>query len=223
MNEMTTYRRARWTTSVVAMLAMAACGNLTPGGFTGEATVRVSGDADTLAAAQQVPVLGTLTETPSAALVTYRDSGPSQSPEEAEGQLQVEFMAYLVNEGGGQTQLGTDELQVQVDLRGRTEADVVDRQMIPAVVYTDLRLVFIEIKAEVEGLVIDGTPVPEVHVELEDVSLEVTRPISLDVQPGTSAELVIDLNALAWLGAVDPLTGGVDESVFADLINVVVE
>jgi hypothetical protein len=211
-------------TPVLAMLAMAACGNLTPGGF-GEVTVGVSGDADTLstAAAAAAPAFATLADLGPSLSILPADSGPAQSPEEAEGELQVEFLAYLLDAGGNPVQLGNDELQVQADLKGRTEADPVDRQPVPAAIYTDLLLVFIEIKAEVEGLVIDGTPVPEVHVELEDVSLEVSRPISLDVRPGSDARLVIDLNALAWLGAVDPLTGAVDEAVFADLINVVVE
>ena len=69
---------------------------------------------------------------------------------------------------------------------------------------------------------IDGVPVNEVHVELEDLSLLVERPLDLDVTPGSSWELVVDLNTLAWLEAVDPLTGAVDELVFADLVNVAV-
>jgi hypothetical protein len=34
---------------------------------------------------------------------------------------------------------------------------------------------------------------------------------------------VVDLNALTWIQAVDPLTLTVDESVFAAVIDVVVE
>jgi len=218
---MHTQNRLRITITFLAALTAAACGNLTPGGF-GEVTVGVSGDADTLAAAVQARASNPATLSPSPSFAVVQPAGPAQSPEEAQGELQVEFLAYLVTAGGSQVQLGSDELQVQVDLRGRAEADPVDRQLVPAAIYTDLRLVFIEIKAEVEGLVIDGTPIPEVHVELEDVSLEVSRPISLDILPGSDAVLLIDLNALAWLGAVDPLTGAVDESVFADLVNVAV-
>jgi hypothetical protein len=194
------------------MIAGAACGNVTAGGFTGEATVIVSGDADTLSTAAA-----------SAPARTGPDLGPAASShDEAEGEVEVEFLAFLVAEGGAPLQLGREEIRVRVDLRGRTEADVVDRQPIPATRYSELRLVFTEIDAEVEGLVIDGEPVTEVRVELEDLSLLVTRPLDLDVTPGSTAELVVDLNTLAWLEAVDPLTGTVDESVFADLVNVVI-
>jgi hypothetical protein len=204
--------------SMFAVVAAAACGNLTPGGLTGKVTVAVSGDADTLTAAAQVAP--TFTSMPVLLGAPSAGSGPSASPEEAEGQLQVKFRAFLVSESGGAVQLGDDELQVQVELRGRTEADVVDAQIIPALLYTEFRLVFSEIKAEVEGLVIDGEPVTEVHVELQDLSLEVSVPLDLRVEDGDMVDLVIDLNSLAWLAAVDPLTGAVDETVFAGLVNV---
>lgn len=210
-----TYMNMRRCGGVIAPLLLlitsAACGNVTAGGFTGEATIVVSGDADTLAAVSPAPV------------GTARVSEPLRSShEDAEGEIEVEFLAFLVTEGGSPLQLGTEEIRVRVDLRGRAEADVVDRQQIPATRYTEMRLVFTDIDAEVQGLIIDGQLVTEVHVELEDLSLLVTRPLDLDVTPGSSWELVVDLNTLAWLDAVDPLTGGVDESVFADLINVAV-
>ena len=206
------------TASAVGVLAAAACGNLTPGGLTGEVTVSVSGDADTLSAALVAPAYASLPAP--LATAPSRSSGPSQSAEDAEGQLTVEFQAFLVSESGGTVQLGSDDLTVQVDVHGRTEADVVDAQVIPALLYTELRLVFTKIHAEVEGLIIGGVPVTEVDVELENVSLEVPVPLLLDVQDGDAVDLVVDLNALAWLDAVDPLTGGVNETVFADLVNV---
>jgi hypothetical protein len=176
----------------------AGCGNLTPGGFTGDATVVVSGDADTL---------GPL---------------PSSHENEAEGNVEVEFLVFLISESGAPLQLGDEEIRVKVDLRGRSEMDVIDRELIPAIRYTELRLIFTDIDAEVSGLVIDGVEIMEVRVELEDLSLLVARPIDLDVTSGNSVELLIDLNTPAWLQAVDPLTGTVDETVFQSLVNVVV-
>jgi hypothetical protein len=203
------------TLSVLTALGVAACGNVTAGGLTGEATVVVSGDADTLSLALRLP---TPSLTPAASSVA-----PLLSPEdEAEGEVEVEFLAFIVTEAGGVLQLGNEEIRVRVDLRGRDEMDVIDRQLIPATRYTELRLVFTEISAEVQNLVVNGVPVTEVHVELEDLSLLVTRPLDLDVTPGSLAELVVDLNTLAWLAAVDPTTGAVDETVFQSLVNVVV-
>jgi hypothetical protein len=91
---------------------------------------------------------------------------------------------------------------------------------VPALRYTELRLVFTKIHAEVEGLVVDSIPVPEVDVEFENLSLEVPVPLDLDVRDGDVVDLRVDLNSLAWLGAVDPLTGAVNETVFADLVRV---
>lgn len=202
------------TLSVLTALGFAACGNVTAGGLTGEATVIVSGDADTLSLA--IPPA-----TPSSSPAASSEA-PSSPEDEAEGEIEVEFLAFLVTESGGALQLGNEEIRVRVDLRGRDEMDVIDRQLIPATRYTELRLVFTEINAEVQNLVINGVPVTEVHVELEDLSLLVTRPLDLDVTPGSLAELVVDLNTLAWLAAVDPTTGTVDETVFQSLVNVVV-
>jgi hypothetical protein len=209
---MMTHRLLATAGSALAVLAAAACGNLTPGGLTGDVTVSVTGDADTLSAAL-------VAAQPALAPVTL--AGPALSAEEAEGELEVEFQAFLVSESGGTLQLG-DDLHVKVDLRGRTEADDVVAQKVPALRYTELRLVFTKIHAEVEGLVIDTVQVTEVNVELEGLSLEVPVPLDLDVRDGDVVDLVVDLNSLAWLGAVDPLTGAVDETVFADLVRVVI-
>jgi len=204
------------TGSTLALLAGAACGNLTPGGLTGDVTVSVTGDADTLSAALVAPTYATL---PTALAAPALGSGPLPSAQEAEGELEVEFQAFLVSESGAALQLGED-LQVQVDLRGRTEADDIVAQTVPALRYTELRLVFTKIHAEVEGLVIDGVPVTQVDVELENVSLEVPVALDLDVRDGDTVDLRVDLNSLAWLDAVDPLTGAVNEAVFADLVRV---
>jgi hypothetical protein len=206
-------RYARTALVTLTMLAGAACGNLTAGGFTGDATVVVSGDADTLSLALQLSTLPAASGPATA--------GPAMADGGAEGEVEVEFLVFLVTEGGAPFQLGSEEIRVRVDLRGRNEMDVLDREVIPATRYTEFRLVFTEISAEVQGLVVDGVPVTQVHVELEDLSLLVTRPINLDVAANESVELVIDLNTPAWLAAVNPLTGAVDETVFQDLINVV--
>ena len=203
--------------AALSVLMSAGCGNVTPGGVVfGEATVVVSGDADTLSLAAQLSTFPVAITRPGTA-------GPalSSNEDEAEGEVRAEFLVFLVRESGGLLPLGDgEEIRVRVDLRGRNEVDAIDREVVPAARYTGFRLGFTEIRAEVEGLVIDGVPVPEVHVELEDLSLLVTRPIDLNVAPGASVELVVDLNTLAWLGAVDPHTGALDETVFQDLINV---
>jgi hypothetical protein len=199
---------------LVALLAAGGCGNLTPGGI-GEATVVVTGD-------QPFPAPSGARESFDASVLPSSHDDDIDEADEAEGEVEVEFLVSLVTEAGSEVRLGSDRLRVRVDLQGEQRADVVT-QMIPALRYTRLRLIFTEIEAEVEaGLVINGVPViGEIDVELDDVSLLVTRPIDIDVGDGESVQLVVDLNAPAWLTAVDPLTLLVDETVFAGLINVI--
>ena len=77
--------------TALAVLAVAACGNLTAGGLTGDATVVVSGDADTLSLAAQFSVF------------PATKAGPAMSPNEAEGEVEGEveadFLVFLVDEG----------------------------------------------------------------------------------------------------------------------------
>lgn len=143
--------------------------------------------------------------------------------DEAEGKVAAKFLLFLITEGGNAVQLGDDEVQVEVDLQGAGEVDVV-RASITATRYSELRIVFTEIHAEVDsGLVINGQLVTgELNVELEDVSLVVSRPALLDVSDGDIVEMVVDLNAPAWLTLVDPVSRTIQEAAFADLVNVVI-
>jgi hypothetical protein len=204
---------------ILLTLGATACGNLTAGGF-GEATVVVSGDASEPAPASQVTPQFSAQPTAEGPTRPYLSSHDG----ELVGDVEVEFALFLVAEDGDALRLGRDTIRVAVDLVGDTEADAVDRQRVPATRYTELRIVFTDIDVEVEsGLIIDGIPIVGlVEVEIEDVTLLVTRQIDLDVDMEESVELVIDLNAPAWLEALDPLTLSVDEAVFASLIDVAV-
>jgi len=199
---------------LVLPLTYAACGNLTAGGLA-EADVYVSGDHEPPAPAPS----------PSYAPVPLGASPLlADEADEAEGEVEIDFQIFLVTPSGRALRVGEEELRARVDLQGVTLDESVSNWPIQALRYTELRVVFTKIQAEVEGgLVINGLPVVgEVRVQLEDISLEVTRSVDLDVQEGQTVELVLDLNAPAWLTAVDPVTSTVDETVFASLMNVVV-
>lgn len=210
---MKTHRRAA-TLSLLGGLLSAGCGNVTPGGV-GAATVVVSGDHQPA------------TPSPSmAALALASPPAPSSHGNQPEGEIQAKFSLFLVSESGAVTRLGPEEIEVHVDLQGKAEGDAVRDQPVAATLYTELRIIFTDIKVEVEGgLVVNGvTILGEVRVELDDVALLVTRPISLDVPPDGSVVLVMDLNGPAWLEALDPTTTPytIDESVFATLVDVVI-
>jgi hypothetical protein len=196
-----------WAT---ALSATACGGNLTSGGF-GEAVVAVSGDApEPTGVPAPVRALGAPTLA----------SGSDDSPE---GQLEADFLLFLEAADGSSVPLSDEPIEVRVDLRGRQEADAASAT-VPAARYEALRIVFTDIKVEVEaGLIIDGTPIlGEVRVELRDGALTVERPLQLDIQDGDRVDLLIDLNAATWLQAVDPDLRTVAEGVAETAIEVVV-
>jgi hypothetical protein len=197
---------------------LAGCGNLTAGGV-GEIGVSVSGDSQSPTPAMTAAGAGaSLAARPSLTI-----AAPWAAEEEQlEGQLEIEFLLFLVSAEGSSLQLG-EELEARVDLSGRSEADVVE-ESVPAGRYEELQIVFTSIEAQVDkGLVIDGVEVTgPIRVDLEDLTLSVARPIDITVEDGSRVALVIDLNSAAWLQGVDPANGTVDESFFASLVDVVV-
>lgn len=217
-------------TAVVALLATAACGNLTAGGATGEARVLLSGDA------AMVSTVGAVTAStlqwPANELVPFaavaHGGGPmladsTEAEDDPEGEVEVEFRMYLVAASGALVELTEGEARVRVDLEGVREPEVAS-QVIEAATYSTLRIVFTEISAEVDaGLIINGIPVTgEIRVEIEDLSITVDRSLALNLGADEMVELLVDLNAASWLQAVDPVTGTVDAQVVADLVAVTV-
>jgi hypothetical protein len=209
----------RSTTGMAAGLlcvAVAACGNLTAGGI-GEAVVVVSGDA------QDTPT-SAASWMQSAVLDGADGPGPRRSDDDQpEGQLEAEMLLAVVTDDGTIVPLSDDEFEVSVDLEG-VEQDETSAVSLPADVYTDLRIVFLQIEVQVDaGLIIDGVEVTgPIDIELETDSLVVLKPLGLGLEDQESVEILVDLNAASWLQAVDPTTSSVDATVFADLITVTV-
>jgi len=195
--------------ALALLVVLAGCGNLTAGGATGEAVVIVSGDAAETTLSS-VPGVASLVTSPSR-------SDHDDSPE---GQLEAELRIALVKENGVGVLLGQDVIEVRVDLEG-IEEDEVANQVLEAGLYTELRLLFLQIEVQVdEGLVINGVEVTgPIDIDIED-SLAVSRPLDLEILPGERSTLLVDLNSASWLQAVDPATSTVDPQVFADLIAV---
>jgi hypothetical protein len=204
---------------VIALaLGVAACGNVTAGGFS-EVSVAVSGDSPDPAPQPAVlaPSVAGATAAPEPALPS------SHETEEAEGEVEIDFTLALLSESGEVVALGEDDIRIKLDLQGVEESEVV-RELVPVARYTGVRMRFTHIKVEVSGgLVIDGVPiVGEVHVELEDPELVVESAIDIEPTEGSTVEMVVDLNTPRWLAAVDPVTLTIDASVFAGLVDVVV-
>lgn len=203
-----------YTTALIPLMScalLAGCGNITAGGLTGEATVTVSGDAPEDPGTAPARVVGPQTTSPLAS-----------SHGEPEGQLEADFFVYLVTENGVQVSLSEDPIEIRLDIQGEQEIDAVDRQTVPATLYTEFRMVFTDIKVELgPGLIINGVPVEgEIRVELRDTELTVTRPLSLNIGEGDSVFLLMDLNANTWLQAVDPVLRVISEEAFGAAVSV---
>lgn len=222
MNERTERPRTGLRRGALALLlaGVAACGNLTAGGF-GEATVVVSADAPE--AASQTARLGSSVQPSSVAAETARTTRAAAEGDRPEGQLDAEMLLYLVSDGGTLVSLSDDVVEVQVDLEG-VEQDETLPKVVPADSYSSLRVVFLEIEVRVDaGLVIGGDTITgPIEIDMESDTLVVERAISLLVEDGDRAEILVDLNAASWLQAVDPITSTVSAQDFADLIAVVV-
>jgi len=183
----------------LAWVAATGCGNLTAGGF-GEVNVYVSGDEP-----QPSPH-------PAAASVS-----PAQSSHAiAVGDVDVSFFAYLRSEDGSGFQLGIDELFAQQLPIDGSEERLLKIQLTPEDRYTEVRLIFTQVTANVVG----GLPVVgDVSVDLAS-NLTVSRVLDLDLSDDEEVDLVVDLNAPAWLQTADPVTRMVDPAVFAALVEV---
>lgn len=198
-------------------LVAGGCGNVTVGGYT-EVNVNVSGDAPAATPTAQATLLGGAAA-----------SSPLRVEGVAEGEVEIDFQLFLISQDGTSVRLGPgqDDIRVKIDIQGSTEAEPVRNQLIDAGRYTELQIVFKKIQVEVsQGLVVDGQEITgEVDVELSGTDLLVARPLDLVAVDGSTVTMVVDLNAQSWLAAVDPNTQPytINEEVFADLVDVVVQ
>jgi hypothetical protein len=196
---------------LASMLTLSGCGNLTAGGF-GEAHVVASGDAADFQAAASYALL----------------AGPSRADHEggevdAEGEIELRFRLFLGRADGSELELTNGGMQVELDLGGDVEADVL-RVPVPADGYTTFRVAFTEIEVEIApGFVIDGQPVDGfIDIELEGPGLDVVRAVDLNVGEGAVVELLLDFNASIWVQLIDPATSTVGAADFAQAFSVVV-
>lgn len=215
-------RRGRaWPLRVrlVALLcsaALAACGNVTAGGV-GGADVYMSGDATTEPAPSSGPSRTVLegpagTEPRPATLIVGG----------IEGDVDVTAELFLRSDGGSLVPLTTaGPVAVTLDLAGSDEPRVAVAP-VPADGYDAVVVRFTDVTARVTGgLVVDGIPfVGTVDVDLGGTGLAVTRTVALLVEEDVTVELLVDLNADAWVPLLDVLTATVAGGDFAAAVAV---
>ena len=76
-----------------------------------------------------------------------------------EGEVRADFFINLVEANGDEVSMSEDQILIRLDVQGRQELDVAV-QTVPATLYTQIRIIFTDIRVEVEsGLIINGVPV----------------------------------------------------------------
>jgi hypothetical protein len=196
--------------TALAAVALSGCGNVTVGGYT-NVNVAMTGNSTTPA--------------PTVLAASYsRLEAPLQADSAPSGQVELAFRLYLVAESGDTVRLGGGDLEASLDVEGQDEPQVA-QALVPAGRYKALEVVFKEVSVEVEGgLVVGGQTITgPVDVEIEGLSLPVTRAVNIDALDGATIQILVDLNAPAWLEAVDPVTKTINQDVFAGLVDVVVQ
>lgn len=209
-------RRVRALIGLLGPAALAACGNVTAGGV-GGADVYMSGDATT----EPAPSSG-----PSS---SARESPDGTAPRlttlivgELEGDVDVTAELFLRSDGGSLVPLNAaGPVTVTLDLAGADEPRVATAP-VPAGGYDAVVVRFTDVTAHVTGgLEVDGIPfVGTVEVDLGGTGLSVTRTVALLVEEDLSVELLVDLDADAWVSLLDVLTATVAGADFAAAVAV---
>jgi hypothetical protein len=191
---------------------LAACGNLTAGGF-GDVETRASADADETGASPAPRLHAGGSERPAGAPLGA-GAGTLQ------GDLDVEMQLWLIDDGDGTHLLTPNPVRATLDLGGAAEP--VASRSVAAGRYVVLRVLVSELSADVEaGLLIDGLPFIGSAQVAVGSGLAVDLPIDLEVQVEGRYSLLLDFGADEWLLDLDPITRIVAATDVATRIHVV--
>lgn len=194
--------------SAALVLGLAACEN----GVTapeGEGTMQVAARGDDPGAARNAGPEGTRF---------------SQASGSVEGTVDFRARVYARTDAGSWVELTRKGAErVVVDASGRGEAQVVTAARVAAGGYDRVRVVFEDVHASSSsGIhVAAGIVLGSVTVDLQsDHQVVVERSVDSEVRAGGSAQLLIDLNADAWMSRADARTQTVSEADFQSAVTV---
>lgn len=205
----------RTTTTMAAALALAlaACGDATGTAGSGEATMQVAAQGDADGASQ------------SAAAAPGGAPAFAQAAGSAEGTVTFRARVWAQSSAGTWVELTRGAAQqAAVDASGRAGSVVFATADVEAETYTRVRVVFEEVRANVSGgvtLSAGGILSGEARVDLAgDGSVTVERAVSVSAASGSTARVLVDLNADAWLNRASATTRTVSEAEFASAVRI---
>jgi hypothetical protein len=204
-------RTSRGTLAAFAVLALAACD--------GGSTTSAAGGSGTM----QVAAKGDDTP-PSANSAPATDQAPRYSTTTAEGTITFRARVYAQASGGGWVELTNGAAQqATVDAAGRGAAAVFASSQVDASTYSRVRVVFEDVHATLSsGLqVSSGLLTGSVYVGAQSGStITVERQVSARVSSGGSTQVLLNLNADAWMNHASATTHTVSEADFASAVQV---
>jgi len=186
------------------VLGLGACENTTAA--EGEATMQVSAIGDDTGSSRS-----------QGALYTQSLSG-------AEGTVEFRARVFVRSSTSGWVELtqGAAKRAV-VDASGRGSATAFTTAGVAATSYNRVRVEFEEVKANVTGSIQVGTGflTGEVRVDLAgDNRTVVERSVDVSLSSGSRAELLINLNADAWMNQASAQSRTVSEAAFQSAVTV---
>lgn len=200
----------RMTSMLAAALVLAACN--------GDATGTGSGDAR-----MNVAVRGD--DPPASQSVQSADGGaPSFSHATASGTIDFRARVYVQSSTSGWVELTNNAAgSGSVDASGHGSALAFASSRVSAGSYNRVRVVFEDVDANLSGglQVSTGLLTGSVSVNLEsDGQVVVEREVNVSASSGAAAQVVINLNADAWLNQANATTRTVSEASFRNAVAV---
>jgi len=190
------------------LATLAACGDSTGVGGSGDATMQVAAQGD---------------DGPSASVAPAGEA-PSFASSTASGTVDFRARVYIQTESGGWLELTDQAAQAaSVDASGQGGAEVFATSRVEAGTYARVRVVFEQVRAQMNGSLQVSTGLLSGTVDVDmagDGSVTVERQVNSSVQAGGTSRLLINLNASAWLNQASATTRTVNEAAFASAVAI---
>lgn len=200
------------TLAAALVMALAACdGDVTGSGSgSGDARLQVSARGDDAPASQSVSV---------------RDGAPSYTHTTAQGTIDFRARVYVQSSTSGWVELTNQAASAaSVAASGHGEAVAFASSRVQAGSYNRVRVVFEDVDANISGgvqLSAGGLLTGSISVNLEsDGQVVVEREVNVSASSGATTQLVLNLNADAWLNRASATTRTVSEAEFRNAVQI---
>jgi hypothetical protein len=192
------------------VMALAACNGDATGTGSGDARLQVAARGDDAPAASQS--------------LSARDGAPSYSHSSAQGTIDFRARVYVQSSTSGWVELTNQAASTaSVAASGHGEAVAFASSRVEAGSYSRVRVVFEDVDANLSGSVQVGTGLltGTVSVNLEsDGQVVVEREVSVSASSGATTQLLLNLNADAWLNSASAQSRTVSEAEFRNAVQI---